>query len=696
LIYYSGKLFLVFMNHPDKTKDQLAVELQKLLQEYNSLKGCCDNYIAASNRADAAMLEKEERYRAIYDQSPIAIELYDSAGALYHVNPSCLKLFGVENIEGIRGFLLFEDPNISGELKEKLNRGEHIRYQGPFDFEKIKERKLYLTTREGIIWLDVLITPLGASTGSINGYLVQIQDITDQKLAEEALKHSEEQFRNFYNEAPVGLYRTTPEGKILLANRVICEMLGFSNFEELSARNLEQNGFGPSYNRNDFIELIEKTGVVKDLEARWINSKGDDIIVLENAKATRDSKGNTLFYDGTVENITGQKRTEKALYETEKKYERMVTNIKDVVYSVDGVTSEFTYLSPAFETLLGYTEEDILKMGGRNLFLEQVLPAGKFAEHQDRFIQLHARCIDQAVTDELWWRCKDGTLKCIADHWTPVYQGGRLISTDGVLRDITAGKKAEEALNEALERAEASDRLKTAFMNNISHEVRTPLNGILGFAEVLDDPDLSPEDMASFKEILYSSSARLLNTINSYMDISLLVSGNMSFKNSLVNLTELLKQACANYFETAAAKGITMQMDDSGDPGVIFLNSDPELIRKVLNHLLENAIKFTESGSIRIGRQVLPGYIEVFIQDTGMGISKKIQDQIFDSFLQADVSYTRKHEGSGLGLAIVKGLIELLGGKIRVKSVEGSGSTFAFTIPYTPGRDGNPGQPLSS
>ncbi len=515
------------MEHLDKTKEQLICELE----------------------------ESDEWYRAIHDKSPIAIELYDSTGALVQVNHSCLELFGVENIEKIKGFSLFADPNISEEHKEKLHRGENIRYQGPFDFEKVKTLNLYHTRREGIIWLDVLITPIGNSAELIKGFLVQIQDITDQKL------------------------------------------------------NVE------------------------------------------------------------------------ALHQTERKYERMVTNIQDVVYSVDGETGEYTYLSPVFGKLLGYTQNDIVRMGGRVAFLSKVLPAGKSSEHQDRFIQLHSQSMDQAVTDELWWRCKDGSLKCIADHWNPVYVGGRLVSTDGVLRDITERKQIDEALNELLVRAEASDRLKTAFLNNISHEVRTPLNGILGFAEILDDPGLSPEGMSFYKEVLHISSDRLLNTINSYMDISLIVSGNMSFSNSLFDLRELLGQRYNHFHDLAAAKGVSIKMDHSGDIGKIMLKSDPELIRKVLDHLLENAVKFTEYGSIIVGHRVLPDEIEVYVQDSGIGISEKLQEQIFDSFLQADFSNTRKHEGSGLGLAIAKGLIELLGGKIWVKSIENSGSTFGFSIP---------------
>ncbi|MDO8872229.1 MAG: PAS domain S-box protein [Methanoregula sp.] len=135
-------------------------------------------------RQVSALRESDEKYRAIYDQSPIAIELYDATGTLAHANPACLNLFGIEDIQAIQNFSLFADPNINDEQKEKLHLGGTVQYQGPFDFEKVKTLDLYPTSREGIIWLDVLITPLRNSADSITGFLVQIQDITERKMME--------------------------------------------------------------------------------------------------------------------------------------------------------------------------------------------------------------------------------------------------------------------------------------------------------------------------------------------------------------------------------------------------------------------------------------------------------------------------------------------------------------------------------
>ena len=136
-------------------------------------------------------------------------------------------------------------------------------------------------------------------------------EIEHSKL-EEAY-YMREQFDNLYRDTPVGLYRATPDGKILLANRAIYEMLGYSTLKGISARDLEENGFEPSYRRQQFMEQIEKNGEVKDLESKWICCNGEVIIVRENAKVIRDSDGKPIYYDGTVEDITGRKRAEEAL-----------------------------------------------------------------------------------------------------------------------------------------------------------------------------------------------------------------------------------------------------------------------------------------------------------------------------------------------------------------------------------------------
>ncbi len=258
------------------------------------------------------------------------------------------------------------------------------------------------------------------------------------------------------------------------------------------------------------------------------------------------------------------------------------------------------------------------------------------------------------------------------------------IATLNLLEDLKMEMEQRHIIQNELiaakEKAEASDRLKTAFMNNISHEVRTPLNGILGFGDLLTSPGLTDEEKATYLEILNSSSDRLLKTINDYMDISLIVSGNLEVRYTEFNPAILLEKVLTTFYSRIKAKNLDVKISRAPDTECM-LNSDAELLRKLLINLLDNAIKYSTQGLIELGYLVKPGCIQFYVKDDGVGISDDKQVQIFEYFMQEDLSHTRKYEGSGLGLSISKGLVELLGGRIWVESVKDKGSVFWFTIP---------------
>ncbi len=233
----------------------------------------------------------------------------------------------------------------------------------------------------------------------------------------------------------------------------------------------------------------------------------------------------------------------------------------------------------------------------------------------------------------------------------------------------------------ARDKALASDRLKTAFMQNISHEVRTPLNGILGFSSLISDPAFDRKDKQKFLQLLKNSSERLVNTITEYMDISLIVSGNVEVSQMSMLLNEELSNLVNKYHELCLQKSITFNCDIKKDFDGFSFQTDPELFRKIMTHLLDNALKFTPAGSVTLSYFITDGNLAINVRDTGVGISEEAQKRIFESFMQENVADTRGHEGSGLGLSVVNGLLKLIGGDIRLESVKGEGSSFTVTIP---------------
>ncbi|MCK9410872.1 MAG: ATP-binding protein [Prolixibacteraceae bacterium] len=251
----------------------------------------------------------------------------------------------------------------------------------------------------------------------------------------------------------------------------------------------------------------------------------------------------------------------------------------------------------------------------------------------------------------------------------------------GMLANLQEKITIEQSLVEARIRAEASNKLKTAFMNNISHEIRTPLNGIIGFGEIIANEQLSLEEKNRFLTVVQESSERLIHTIDDYLDISMIVTGNQEINPKHFNLAQKIEEIIFEYDAPCHAKNISIRSEIPAQLKQTTIYSDPELIYKILNHLVGNALKFTERGSIAIGLRMDEDYLTLFVRDTGIGIAENVQESIFDSFMQEDFSSTRLYEGSGLGLSIVKGIVTLLGGKIKLLSNKGQGSVFNISLP---------------
>lgn len=251
----------------------------------------------------------------------------------------------------------------------------------------------------------------------------------------------------------------------------------------------------------------------------------------------------------------------------------------------------------------------------------------------------------------------------------------------GMLANLQEKISLEKSLVEAKIKSEASNQLKTAFMNNISHEIRTPLNGIIGFGEIITNEQLSLEEKNKFLAVVQESSERLIHTIDNYIDISVLVTGNQETYPKHFNLSQLIEEVLEDFTESFHAKNLNIYAEIPIHLKQTTLYSDPELIRKILNHLVGNSLKFTQHGDIMIGMNDQSGQLTLFVQDTGIGIAESAQKIIFDSFMQEDFSSTRVYEGSGLGLSIVKRIVTLLGGEIKVFSTKGKGSRFNITFP---------------
>lgn len=239
----------------------------------------------------------------------------------------------------------------------------------------------------------------------------------------------------------------------------------------------------------------------------------------------------------------------------------------------------------------------------------------------------------------------------------------------------------EKDLKKAKEKAEESDRLKSAFLANMSHEIRTPMNGILGFTDLLKEPKLSVAEKHHFINIIESSGSRLLNTVNDLVDFSKIEAGQMTLSISNVNIDELIEQLYTFFSVEAQKKGLHLFLDTTPANTAINIVSDKEKIYSILTNLIKNAIKYSRSGKIEFGYKKAGNDLQFFVKDNGVGIPKEKLEIIFERFVRVGNDEEFFSEGSGLGLSIAKAYVEMLGGKIWVKSEVGTGTQFYFTIP---------------
>ncbi|MCM2302718.1 MAG: PAS domain S-box protein [Flavobacteriaceae bacterium] len=242
-------------------------------------------------------------------------------------------------------------------------------------------------------------------------------------------------------------------------------------------------------------------------------------------------------------------------------------------------------------------------------------------------------------------------------------------------------KRNEENLIKAKLKAEENDRLKSAFLANMSHEIRTPMNSILGFSDLLMNEELSNEKKSKFHEIVNSSGKRLMNLINDVVDISKLDAKEMQLNLSVFNLNNLIDQLQNQFYISPQNKNTKINTFKELNDEDSFINCDETRLVQVLSNLLENALKFTNKGSVEFGYRLIENNLHFFVKDSGVGINKKDHYHIFERFGQSDNEISKVKQGSGLGLAISKGIVELFGGKIWVESEQHKGATFYFTIP---------------
>ncbi|WP_109300274.1 transporter substrate-binding domain-containing protein [Aquimarina sp. AU474] len=252
-------------------------------------------------------------------------------------------------------------------------------------------------------------------------------------------------------------------------------------------------------------------------------------------------------------------------------------------------------------------------------------------------------------------------------------------------------KRKTKELKVAKERAEESNKLKTAFIHNISHEVRTPMNGIIGFSELLNDPEITHNKQKEYSKIIIDSSNQLITIIDDIIEISKLQTNQVELHLEEVNFNELLQLLFSKFQSKAILKNIAIHLNNKLTDELETILMDRSKMNKILSNLIDNAIKFTKKGIVEISTEIKGDSLAISIRDTGIGIKSEDQEIIFRNFSQSEKEVTKSYDGLGLGLSIAQQNAQLIKGNISFTSIPNKGSNFILTVPYHPIFDPNKG-----
>jgi PAS domain S-box-containing protein len=516
----------------------------------------------------------------------------------------------------------------------------------------------------------------------------EIENENKRTLAEEALKESEEKFRILFDDSPIPtLLSELPSGKIAFANKRFLKEIKMS-LEEVIGKNGAEIGL--LHNPNDqekLTKLLINQGFADDVEVEYLYPNGitgTDLVSLRLIMLNGKPFCLTVMLD-----ITERKKVEGSLIQSEEKYRVLFESMPNGFYR-STPEGYFVDVNPAFVKMLSYdNKEELLKVNIPNDIFVHASERNELSEDNDDFVK----------NVEIYrLKTKDGRIIWIEDNARYIKdENGKVLFHEGICRDITERKQAEQDLKIALSRAEESDRLKTAFLQNMSHEIRTPLNGIIGFAKLLQHKGNSMEEVQEFTDIIQQSGNRLIEIVNNVLDISKIETGQIIINNKSFSINSLIYDMYSFFSHIVNDKGLKLNYHTHSDEEFCIITSDESKLNQIFTNLINNAIKFTSAGSIDYGYEIINSpseglkplkgcnssdTIQFYVKDTGIGISSELHEKIFDRFTQVEDSIGRNFEGAGLGLAICKGLVGLLGGKIWLESEINKGTTFFFTLPY--------------
>ncbi|WP_437910795.1 PAS domain S-box protein [Sorangium sp. So ce327] len=650
--------------------------------------------------AEQALAESEAKLRNIFHSNMAPMAFWTHDGRIIEANDAYLKLVGHTREEVTAGLVRW-DADMSPEDRAAGDRALAELRASRWTFTPF-ERTYVL--RDGTR-LKMLVSGclLPGERYEEAGFAI-VLDMTALRQTEAAVQRCEQVFRAIGESIDYGLWVSDPAGQNIYSSHAFLQMAGIRQ-EECSGHGWIETLHPDDRQKVAIFEECVRRGEPFEEELRYVSPDGAVHPVLNRGVPVRDERGEITAWVGICLDVSRLKHTEEALRESEgrlraaldeaqrviaergrledelrareRELASLMANSPDVIYRLD-LGLRCTFMSPTSWTVMGFPPEHYIGRTPR----ENGLPAEVIEVSEAACREALATARPQRMEFSL------GGRRFRARIIPELGPEGTVDSFMGITEDVTAERLAEEERQKLLEseraardEAERVSRVKDDFVATLSHELRSPINAILGWARILRGRAPEAQTLARGLEVIERNARLQADMVSELLDMSRIVSGKLRLDVQPVDLPTVIQSALEAIQLAAETKGIAVA--SSIDPEASSLRGDPARIHQIVWNLLSNAVKFTPPGGrIDVALRRAGAHAALSVTDTGMGIAPQFLPHLFERFRQADASSTRKHGGLGIGLSIVKHLVELHGGTVEVASQgEHLGATFTVTLP---------------
>jgi len=620
----------------------------------------------------------EANLKSLLNNNRIAFILFDTNKNIVYYNRKAEELFEKISKDGLKKDEAIKHHFRTNPSSDFLNNftqaliGIDRTYQ--LDIKKNDGETIYLLND---------LHPVKTDRGEITGVVWASTDITNLKMSQIYLNESRERLKTIYTNTNIGIILTDNNGVIEYSNPAFSRIVKYTK-EELNGKKITEL----TYTEDLDIEVEQikkmKEGLLDSFtsEKRYLTKLNEIVWTRINISCTRNGSNSVKYLTGMIEDISDRKEAEYKLAQINLMKDILSNSILNsplgmILWEVEDQKTKIIDWNNASEKIFGWTKDEAVN---KNFFdLITTIP-GLISKNSNTLFEKNENYPSCYLTESV---TKDGNKITVNLHNTAMFDShSGVIRIMSLVQDVTEQKLIEQELIKAKESAEKADRLKSEFLAQMSHEIRTPINAMLSFTSLIkeDVAEYEIPDLEQSFEIINSAGNRIIRTTDLLINMAEIQTNTHDFNPHVIDIKDDIIQNLYPIFKPIAKKkNLELNFINKADKTKVY--ADEYMLTKVFDNLIDNAIKFTNSGSVEIlTSNISDSKIRIVVKDSGIGISEVYMKNLFKPFSQEESGYTRKFEGNGLGLALVKKYCELNNADISFESEKGKGTSFIIEI----------------